>query len=75
MELNDFIKAFAELFDDTDASEIKAGTAYHELDEWSSLIGMSVIALVRTHFGKVITGKEMRECNTVEDLYNMIVVK
>ena len=55
MELNDFIKAFAELFDDTDASEIKAGTAYHELDEWSSLIGMSVIALVRTHFGKAIT--------------------
>lgn len=75
MELNDFIKAFAELFDDTDASEIKAETVFHELDEWSSLIGMSVIAFVRTQFGKAITGKEIRECNTVKDLYETIVAK
>ena len=75
MEINDFIEAFAELFDDTDASEIKAETAYHELDEWSSLIGMSLIAMVRTKFGKAITGKEMRECKTIEDLYNVIVLK
>lgn len=37
MELNEFISAFAEQFDDTDASEIQADTNYQELDEWSSL--------------------------------------
>ena len=41
MELNEFVANFADQFDDTDASEIQASTAFRELDEWSSLIGMS----------------------------------
>lgn len=72
MELNDFIAAFADQFDDTDASEIQASTVFHDLDEWSSLIGMGVIALAKTQYGKTITGAEIKECVTVEDLYNLI---
>ena len=75
MELNEFINAFAEQFDDTDVSEIKAETEFHELDEWSSLMGMAVIAMARTQYGKTITGKEIRECKTVKDLYEMILYK
>ena len=48
MELNEFIEKFADQFDDTDASEIQANTEFHELDEWSSLTGMCVIALAKT---------------------------
>ena len=75
MDKNEFIKVFAEQFDDTDASEIKSDTKFRDLEEWSSLIGMSVIARARTQFGKAITGKEIRDCETVEDLYNMIALK
>lgn len=75
MELNEFISAFADQFDDTDPSEITATTEFHELDEWSSLTGMSVIALAKTQYGKTITGKEIRECETVEDLFNLISSK
>lgn len=72
MELNEFIAAFADQFDDTDASEITPDCEFHELDEWSSLTGMSIIALVRTQYGKQITGTEIRSCDTVEDLFNLI---
>lgn len=48
MELNEFIANFAEQFDDTDASEIQATTHFHDIDEWSSLVGMGVIAMVKT---------------------------
>ena len=75
MEIKDFVTAFAEQFDDTDPSEITASTKFHELDEWSSLTGMSVIAMARTQYGKTITGKEIRECETVEDLFNLIAAK
>ena len=75
MELNEFISAFADQFDDTDPSEITASTEFHDLDEWSSLTGMSVIALAKTQYGKTITGKEIRECETVEDLFNLIASK
>lgn len=75
MELQEFIKTFADQFDDTDSSEITAETEFHLLDEWSSLTGMGVIAMAKTQYGKTITGKEIRECETVEDLFNLISSK
>lgn len=75
MELNDFILNFANQFDDTDSSEIIPNCKFHELEEWSSLIGMGVIAMVRTQYGKSISGKELRECVTVEDVFNLIASK
>lgn len=72
MDLNEFVANFAEQFDDTDASEIQASTVFHDLEEWSSLTGMGVIALARTQYGKTITGKELKNCKTVEDVFNLI---
>lgn len=72
MELNEFITQFAEQFDDTDASEINANTRYQDLEEWSSLISMCIIAFAKTSMGKSITGREIRECETVKDLYDLI---
>ena len=72
MELNEFIAAFADQFDETDPSEITATTEFHDLDEWSSLTGMAVIALVKTEYGKNITGTELKACVTVEDVFNVV---
>lgn len=75
MDLKEFVDNFAEQFDDTDANEIQASTLFHQLEEWSSLIAMSVIAMARVIYGKTITGKELRECKTVEDVFNLISSK
>lgn len=75
MKLNDFITAFADQFDDTDISEITEDCRFHELDEWSSLTGMGVIAMVRSIYGKNLTGKELRDCVTVKDLFDLIESK
>ena len=72
MEIKEFVANFADQFDDTDASEIQASTVFHDLDEWSSLTGMGVIALAKATYGKTITGKELKECVTVEDVFNLI---
>jgi len=72
MELKEFVANFAEQFDDTDASEIQPNTEFHDLDEWSSLTGMGVIALAKTEYGKSITGAELKACVTVEDVFNLI---
>ena len=72
MELKEFVANFAEQFDDTDASEIQANTEFHDLDEWSSLTGMGVIAMAKTEYGKSITGVELKACKTVEDVFNLI---
>ena len=73
--LEEFVELFAEQFDDTDASEIKANTVFHDLDEWSSLIGLSVIAMVDEEFDVALKGDDVKDSVTVEDLYNKVIAK
>ena len=75
MDLIKFVEKFANQFDETDASEIQANTVFQELDEWSSLMVMTVIAMAKTDYGKTITGTEIRSCKTVEELYKLIEAK
>ncbi len=71
--LDEFVELFAEQFDETDPSTIKADTVYHELDEWSSLIGLSVMAMVDEEFEVALKGDDVKNSVTVEDLYNLVV--
>lgn len=73
--LEEFVELFAEQFDDTDASEIQANTVFHDLDEWSSLIGLSVIAMVDEEFDVALKGDDVKNAVTVEDLYNNVKSK
>ena len=75
MELIEFVEKFAEQFEDTDPSEVTAETNYRDLDEWSSLMGMVIIAFVKTELGKTVTGHELKTCKSVEQLYNLIMAK
>lgn len=73
--LDEFVALFAEQFDETDSSEIQANTVFRDLDEWSSLIGLSVVAMVDEEFDVVLKGDEIRNAQTIEDLYKIVVAK
>lgn len=73
--LEEFVALFAEQFDETDASEITATTVFHDLDEWSSLIGLSVIAMVDEEFDVALKGDDVKNAVTIEDLYNNVKAK
>lgn len=75
MTLEKFVTAFAEEFDETPTEQFKADTVYKELDEWGSLTALSIIALAMEGFNKKITGADLRACNTIEELYNLIQTK
>ncbi len=72
MEKKEFLRNFVEQFDDTDPNEIQLDTEFHDLEEWSSLIGMAVLAMSKVSYGKSITGEELKNCITVEDVFNLI---
>lgn len=73
--LDEFVTLFAEQFEETDANDIKATTAFHDLDEWSSLIGLSVIAMVDEEFDVALKGDDVKNSVTVEDLYKAVIAK
>lgn len=61
-----FIQIFRSLFQD--GSEITEDTRFRELDEWSSMQALIVIAAIDEHFGVTIPEREFREARTVGDL-------
>lgn len=75
MELKDFIEKFAEQFDETDASEFKADTEFKALDEWSSLMALSIIAMIDDEYDITIKGDDIRYSETIEDLFNLVKSK
>lgn len=70
MELQEFIENFAAQFDETEASEFTATTAFKGLEEWSSLIALSVIAMVDEEYDVTLKGDDIRNASTIEDLFN-----
>lgn len=75
MELQEFIANFAAQMDETDPSEITASTAFHDLDEWSSLSALSIIAMVDEEYDVTLRGDDMKNAVTVEDLFNTVKSK
>ena len=75
MEISKFIELFAELFDETDVTVFTVETEFKKLDEWSSLIALSVIAMVDEEYGITIQGEDIRNANTIADLFNNVKVK
>jgi acyl carrier protein len=75
MTLEEFIGKFAEQFDRTDQSKIKADTEFRSLEEWSSLIALSVIAMVDEEYEVTLKGDDVRNSKTVEDIFNIVKSK
>ena len=75
MEIKDFIKNFADQFEDTPVSEFTKETVFHDLDEYSSLIGLSIMSMVDDEYGVTLSGNEMKAAVTIEDLFNTVKAK
>lgn len=75
MELKKFIENFAEQFDETDMIEFEGTTNFKNLEEWSSITALSIIAMVDEEYDKQLKGDDIMLSNTIEDLYNLILNK
>ena len=72
MKIEEFVEKFAAEFDDTPAESFKADTNYKDLEEWGSLTALSIISMIDEEYDKSITGADIRECETIRDLYNLV---
>ncbi len=75
MDLEQFIENFAELFDETDSDTITATTRFKDLEEWSSLVALSVIAMIDEEYDVEFRGDDIRNSSTVEDLYHIAMAR
>ncbi len=75
MTLNEFVTLFAEQFDSTEMDVFTPQTDYRALDEWSSLVALSIISMVDDEYDKRLTGADLRSVKTIEELYNLLESK
>lgn len=75
MEINGFIANLADLFENIEASEFTAETKYRELVEWSSLLALSILAMVDEEYDVQLKGEEMRATNTIQELFDLVSSK
>ncbi len=73
--LDEFVKAFAAEFDETPEEIFSPETHFRELDEWGSLLALSIISMVDDNCDVVITGADIRSCITINDLYKILQSK
>lgn len=67
----DFLEVFRSVFQDGDGIELK--TNFRELEEWSSMQALIVIAAIDERFGITIPERDFREAKTVIDLHKLIL--
>lgn len=75
MEIKDFIDNFAQLFEDTDPNDFKEDTEFQELDDWSSVAALSIMAMVLDTYKISLRADEIRKAKTIQDLYNLVISK
>ena len=63
---------FADQFENTEASVFTPETKFRELDEWSSLLALSILAMVDEEYDVQLKGEEMRATNTIQELFDLV---
>lgn len=72
MDINSFIENFSNQFENTDTSSFSSNTKFRELDEWSSLVALSVIAMIDEEYDVQIKADKMRNTKTIQELFELV---
>lgn len=72
MDIKEFVNNVAKQFYDTDACEFDPDTEFKALDEWESLTALTIIAMIDKEYGVTVDGKDIREAETIEELFNRV---
>ena len=63
---------FAAQFDDIDEALITPDTKFKQLDEWSSLTALSIIAMVDDEYDVILKGNDIINSETIQELFDIV---
>ena len=75
MQLEEFFELFCEELDDTDLSLVNTLTDFKNIDVWDSLTALSVISMIDEEFEILLTGNDLLNSTSIEDLYKLVESK
>ena len=72
MDTKTFIEKFADAVEIENPASLDENTPFRTLDEWSSLVALSLIAMVDEEYDVRIKGDDIRSSETIEDLFDLV---
>ena len=75
MEIKDFIQNLVTVFDDVEVEDLTPETNYHDIEEWSSIVALSVIAMIDEEYNVILSGDDIKNASTVQDLFDIVSKK
>jgi acyl carrier protein len=69
MEIKEFIEKFAETLEVDNVDTLTPDTEFRELDEWSSLAYLSVIAMMDEEYDVQIEEADFKKLRTIQALF------
>lgn len=72
MDTEIFLSNFVDLFDENPPTEVTMDTEFRNLDDWSSFIGLSIIAMVDEKYNTRISADELRSCITIGEIFTLV---
>ena len=72
MDVNEFVIAFAALYEDVDTSGITAATKFKDFAAWESLMVLSVLAMIKINYGVLLPALDVNNCTTIADVYALV---
>lgn len=73
--MEEFIKNFANQWDETEAKAFVPECEFHELEEWSSLVGLAILNMIAKKYGVKVAPAELKAAVTIEDVYKLVQSK
>lgn len=75
MEIKEFIQNFADQFDEIDVNTLSPETNFRELEEWSSMVALSVLAMIDDEYDVQLKADEMRQTALIQELFDLVQSK
>ena len=73
--MEEFIKNFANQWDETEADVFTPECEFHDLEEWSSLVGLAILNMIAKKYGVKVAPAELKAAVTVQDVYELVQSK
>lgn len=72
LSIQQFIEELEPELEGLPPKSLKENVSYRELEGWSSMHALILIAFADSRFNVTLTGEDLRSCETVKHLYDLV---
>lgn len=75
MSIEEFILKLEKEFDDVPLGTLKPVTNYKQMEQWTSMHALIIIAFIDSEFDLILRSEDLKNTETILDLYRIIEQK